>query len=72
MEKKPRPTRAEVSDVTNSVLDQADSNMTSGETANGLFPMESANYLRIIAQEAEFVCDYRGNFERRKQVFKDK
>lgn len=40
-----------MSDVTNSVLDQADANMTSGETANGEFPIESAKFLKTIAEE---------------------
>ena len=35
MEKNPRPTRAEFSDVTISVYGLTDANMTSGETANG-------------------------------------
>jgi pyruvate kinase len=38
MESKPRPTRAEVSDITNSCFDLSDAVMTSGETTNGLFP----------------------------------
>jgi len=48
MENKPRPTRAEVSDITNAVLDLADATMTSGETTNGYFPFESARMLRLV------------------------
>jgi len=48
METKPRPTRAEVSDITNAVLDLSDATMLSGETTSGLFPFDSAAYMRKV------------------------
>jgi pyruvate kinase len=48
-----KPTRAEVSDVTNAILDGSQGVMLSGETAIGKFPIESARMMARIAAVAD-------------------
>jgi pyruvate kinase len=64
----PVATRAEVSDVANSIMDLTDAVMLSGETAVGKFPLKAVDIISRIARVTESFVDKDKDVQRRKIV----
>jgi pyruvate kinase len=67
MVQNPRPTRAEVADIANAVLDGTDALMLSEETAAGDYPVQAVRTMAKVAEETEQILEPRYQFAGRKK-----
>ena len=58
----PRPTRAEVADIANAILDGTDALMLSEETAAGDYPIDAVKVMARVAEETETILEPRQRF----------
>ncbi len=63
MEENIRPTRSEISDIYNAVMDNCDAILLSGETTIGKYPVEVVDTLSKVIMSAEEDFDYQDNLE---------